>query len=130
MASLSLGVKEVGRVSTVYTPGQLVWLQTHAGASMPTTIPTSYSYRVCEYVHVRTVTLNYYNELALLNRWLLGLALASDLMQNYSKILTSRGLGAQCSKHASVLLILYSISLNLIAGSIHELCMLKGSLSP
>ena len=28
-----------------------------------------------------------------------------NLMQNYSKLLTSRGLGAQCSKHASVLLI-------------------------
>ena len=30
---------------------------------------------------------------------------AMDLMQNYSKLLTSMGLGAQCSKHASVLLI-------------------------
>ena len=29
-----------------------------------------------------------------------------DLMQNYSKLLTSRGLGAQCSKHDSVLLII------------------------
>ena len=27
------------------------------------------------------------------------------IIQNYSKLLTSRGLGAQCSKHATVLLI-------------------------
>ena len=29
----------------------------------------------------------------------------AKLSKNYSKLLTSRGLGAQCSKHASVLLI-------------------------
>ena len=29
----------------------------------------------------------------------------AKLFKNYSKLLTSRGLGAQCSKHASVLLI-------------------------
>ena len=37
-------------------------------------------------------------------------------------LLTSRELGAQCSKHASVL----SNKFEPQAGSIHELCMLKG----